>query len=69
MTVECNPDDVTEALLREYLDHGVNRVSIGVQSMDADVLTALGRWHVPANVERAVAAADAAGVRRRSTST
>jgi oxygen-independent coproporphyrinogen-3 oxidase len=62
VTVECNPDDVTVDVLRTYVDHGVNRVSIGVQSMDPDVLGTLGRWHVPANVERAVAEVHAAGL-------
>ena len=33
ITVECNPDDVDLELLRTYRDHGVNRVSVGVQSM------------------------------------
>ncbi len=56
VTVECNPDDVTEELLRVYADAGVNRVSIGVQSMVPHVLAALGRTHDPANVRRAVAA-------------
>ncbi len=35
---------------------GVNRVSLGVQSMSAHVLASLGRTHDQANVERAVAA-------------
>ncbi len=59
VTVECNPDDVDEALLSAYMAAGVNRVSIGVQSMVPTVLAALGRWHDPANVERAVAAVNA----------
>lgn len=62
VTVECNPDDVTVDLLRTYVTSGVNRVSIGVQSMVPSVLAALGRTHVPANVERAVAAVRAAGM-------
>ncbi|MFT3855021.1 MAG: radical SAM family heme chaperone HemW [Ilumatobacteraceae bacterium] len=62
VTVECNPDDVTVAMLRTYASQGVNRVSIGVQSMDAGVLGALGRWHVPDNVVRAVDAVVAAGI-------
>ena len=33
VTVECNPDDVTEALFETYVGAGVTRVSIGVQSM------------------------------------
>lgn len=62
MTVECNPDDVTEAMLRCYAAAGVNRVSIGVQSMVPHVLASLGRTHDAANVQRAVAAVRAAGI-------
>lgn len=63
VTVECNPDDVTEELLRAYLAGGVDRVSIGVQSMVPAVLASLGRWHDPDNVRRAVAAVRAVGLR------
>jgi oxygen-independent coproporphyrinogen-3 oxidase len=62
VTVECNPDDVTEELLHTYVAAGVTRVSIGVQSMVPHVLAALGRTHDPANVRRAVAAARAVGL-------
>lgn len=62
MTVECNPDDVTEAMLRTYAAAGVNRVSIGVQSMVPHVLASLGRTHDAANVQRAVTAVRAAGI-------
>ena len=62
VTIECNPDDVTEELFATYRAAGVNRVSIGVQSMVPHVLASLGRTHVPANVERAVAAVHAAGI-------
>ena len=62
VTVECNPDDVTPALVETYAAAGVNRVSIGVQSMVPHVLAALGRTHDPANVERAVAAVRAVGL-------
>ena len=62
VTVECNPDDVTVDMLRTFRSGGVNRVSIGVQSMSPHVLTSLGRTHDPANVERAVAAAREAGM-------
>jgi oxygen-independent coproporphyrinogen-3 oxidase len=62
VTVECNPDDVSSELLRVYRDHGVNRVSIGVQSMASHVLGALGRRHDQRNVERAVAAVDDVGL-------
>ncbi len=62
VTVECNPDDVTEALLGSYRRAGVNRVSIGVQSMSPHVLVSLGRTHDPDNVERAVEAVRAVGL-------
>ena len=54
ITVECNPDDVTPGMLRTYRDAGVNRVSIGVQSMVPRVLQMLGRRHDPGNVLAAV---------------
>ncbi|HWL42543.1 MAG TPA: radical SAM family heme chaperone HemW [Ilumatobacter sp.] len=63
ITVECNPDDVTVDLLRTYADAGVDRVSIGVQSMVTHVLGTLGRRHARGNVEQAVAAVHAAGLR------
>ena len=62
VTVECNPDDVTVQMLGAYRAAGVNRVSIGVQSMVPAVLAALGRWHVPDNVVRAVDAVRAIGM-------
>ena len=62
VTVECNPDDVTAGLLTTYRDAGVNRVSIGVQSMSPHVLRSLGRTHDPVNVEAAVAAVREVGL-------
>lgn len=62
VTVECNPDDVTVQMLRTYRQAGVNRVSIGVQSMVGHVLASLGRTHVPDNVRRAVDAVREAGI-------
>ena len=61
VTVECNPDDVSEEMFRVFLDHGVNRVSFGVQSMQTHVLASLGRTHDPDNVRRGVDAARRVG--------
>ena len=61
VTVECNPDTVTDELLDTYLAGGVNRLSFGVQSMVPRVLEALGRSHTPGNVSRAVEGARRAG--------
>jgi putative oxygen-independent coproporphyrinogen III oxidase len=62
VTVECNPDDVTVELLDTYRSAGVNRVSLGVQSMSTHVLASLGRTHDQANVARSVAAIEQAGL-------
>ena len=62
VTVECNPDDVSEEMFRVFVDHGVNRVSFGVQSMQTHVLASLGRTHDPDNVRRGVDAARRAGL-------
>ncbi len=62
VTIECNPDDVTLEMMQTYAAAGVNRVSIGVQSMVPSVLASLGRTHVPVNVSNAVAAVRAAGI-------
>jgi putative oxygen-independent coproporphyrinogen III oxidase len=62
VTIECNPDDLDEARARTYAQGGVTRLSIGVQSMDTEVLATLGREHDPSNVRRAVEAAHAAGL-------
>jgi putative oxygen-independent coproporphyrinogen III oxidase len=56
VTVECNPDDVTEPLLAALAGGGVTRISLGVQSMVPRVLDLLGRLHDPGNVVRAVKA-------------
>jgi putative oxygen-independent coproporphyrinogen III oxidase len=62
VTVECNPDTVTPELVDAYAASGVNRVSLGVQSMVGHVLAALGRTHDPANVRRAVDLVRSAGI-------
>lgn len=62
VTVECNPDDVTDELLAHYVAAGVNRISLGVQSMVPEVLAALGRWHSPDNVVHAVGAIGRSGI-------
>src|SRR3546814_6606811 len=60
VTVECNPDTVSEELVSTYRAGGVTRLSFGVQSTSAHVLAALGRTHDRANVERSVELARAA---------
>lgn len=44
-TVECNPDDLTEQKLDELIDLGVNRLSVGIQSFEDEMLQFLNRAH------------------------
>ena len=66
VTVEANPDTVTEELMAELAAGGVNRVSIGMQSADPGVLRVLERTHDPHGVAAAVSAARRAGIQRLS---
>ena len=45
VTVEINPEDVTEKLLKGYRELGVNRLSIGVQSLNDKILNWMNRSH------------------------
>ena len=45
ITFECNPDSVTDQLLRRLKAEGFNRASLGIQSDDDKILQALGRPH------------------------
>ena len=45
VTLEVNPDDVTAGNADVWLDAGINRVSMGVQSMNDKELRSIGRRH------------------------
>ena len=45
VTLEANPTSVEAAKLRGFRDAGVNRLSLGVQSLDEEALRFLGRKH------------------------
>lgn len=62
VTVEANPEDITRNAVAAWRDAGVNRLSIGSQSFDDAVLRWMHRTHDAAAIERAVAAARAAGI-------
>jgi oxygen-independent coproporphyrinogen-3 oxidase len=62
ITVEMNPDDINREMLSALLNAGVNRISIGVQSLDNAVLKSLNRRHNAACAVRAVELAYTAGL-------
>jgi oxygen-independent coproporphyrinogen-3 oxidase len=61
ITAEMNPADWDEADLRALSETGVNRLNIGVQSLDDGVLSFLGRRHTAEQALRAVWTARRAG--------
>jgi len=61
ITMEGNPGTLTEENLSAYRAAGVNRLSLGVQSMDDGLLAAIGRIHSAKEAEQAVRMAREAG--------
>lgn len=61
ITLEANPGTVEQARFDGYRAAGVNRLSIGVQSFNAEKLHALGRIHTANEALKAAATARAAG--------
>lgn len=61
ITMEGNPGTLTMEKLHAYRKAGVNRLSLGVQSMDDGLLASIGRIHTSAQAEQAVCMAREAG--------
>ncbi len=57
ITLEANPGTVEAARFRGFRSAGLNRISLGVQSFDDRMLTALGRIHSAEEARRGVEAA------------
>ena len=50
ISMECNPATLTAKKLASYKACGINRLSMGVQSMDEGILKIMGRAHGPQDV-------------------
>jgi putative oxygen-independent coproporphyrinogen III oxidase len=61
ITVECNPESVRREKLEGYRRAGINRLSLGVQSLDDQILARLGRLHAARGARDAFDAARDAG--------
>ena len=61
ISMECNPATASPEKLTTYKEAGINRLSIGAQSFDEDVLKTLGRLHDVSAIGDTVAAARQAG--------
>lgn len=63
ITIECNPSSLKPGRALEYRDAGLNRFSVGVQSLDSERLKFLGRLHDRDMALEAVVGAMATGCR------
>lgn len=61
-TIEANPDDVSREWCHAVSRLGVNRVSMGVQSFEDDILRSISRRHTSRQVIDAVASLREAGI-------
>ncbi len=62
ITIEVNPENASLELMKGYRDAGINRVSIGVQSLDDSQLQFLSRQHNALKAIKAINAAYNAGI-------
>ncbi len=60
-TTEANPDELTTDKLAVLKAGGINRLSLGVQSFDGDLLKQIGRTHNPEDPVRVIQEARAIG--------
>ena len=65
-TFEINPESFDREKAGILKKHGVNRVSIGLQSFDEQILQEVGRVHNQEDIVRTLEALDAAGITNRS---
>ncbi len=61
VTIEVNPEDLTQKAAEAWLAAGVNRLSLGVQSFSPEALTWMHRTHSAGQAREAVRVARAAG--------
>jgi oxygen-independent coproporphyrinogen-3 oxidase len=62
ITLEANPEDVSLSLMQGYKAAGINRISLGVQSLLDEELSLLGRTHGAQTAMDAIWATHAAGL-------
>ena len=55
------PDTIDREKLQVLLDHGADRISVNPQSLEPEVLRAIGRQHSPEDIERAMTLATSMG--------
>ena len=54
ITIEANPDDITTAVVKEWMLSGINRLSLGVQSFFDEELTWMNRAHNATHANKSI---------------
>lgn len=62
ITIEANPEDVSAESTEEWAEAGINRISLGAQSFNSDVLEWMHRTHTASQISAAVSNARRAGL-------
>jgi oxygen-independent coproporphyrinogen III oxidase len=62
ITLEANPEDVTSSLMSQFRVLGINRISLGVQSLVDQDLVLLGRTHLASRALQAIQEVYEAGI-------
>lgn len=62
ITLETNPENVTLENMKSYAEIGINRISIGVQTLDDQILKLLNRIHHPLKAIEAITTTAEAGI-------
>ena len=61
ISIECNPNSVTYTNAQEWFNAGVNRVSVGLQSIKQSLLNIIGRNHTKQDYVNAIDILDSVG--------
>lgn len=61
ITLEANPDDLTVEKLKQWHTMGINRLSIGIQSFNDEILRYMNRVHTSHMAQKSLVWADVAG--------
>ena len=62
VTLEANPGTIEHDSFQAYADAGINRVSLGVQSFDDELLESIGRIHGRGEIEQSLKSLSLAGI-------
>ena len=67
ITIEGNPNSITQSKVREWKECGVNRVSVGLQTVNSNSLKLIGRTHTKKDYINAIETIKSIGINNINT--